>query len=318
MKSILKLVRVLYSLPTIMYGRVIILHKLRNWDHIKNFQRMKRQYSQIYERVSGTRELILTSDGYSWDSWSLGIKESFAKDIDIGFLSNKLIKFTMVFIGKESGVQDTKLRAELCKEVLGEEVAQKLMREDFVGLPRITNIKYKTSANRAHHASHLAAFTQITGQYIWESSRIIEWGGGYGSMARLIRKMRPNVTYVIIDLPELLALQYIYLGSLEGESNIHIMDKDNFRISEGKINLVNSEFLLTENISLACDLFISTWALSECPKNIQEFVEKCSYFSANKVFLAVKIDANNHINNETFMRRDVPNLEDEHQYWAKR
>ena len=43
-------------------------------------------------------------------------------------------------------------------------------------------------------------------------------------MARILRKLNPNFTYVLVDLPELGALQYIYLYSVTGEFP-HILTK---------------------------------------------------------------------------------------------
>ena len=41
---------------------------------------------------------------------------------------------------------------------------------------------------------------------------IVEFGGGYGSMCRLVRKLGFKGRYVIFDLRPILALQKYYLG----------------------------------------------------------------------------------------------------------
>ncbi len=46
---------------------------------------------------------------------------------------------------------------------------------------------------------------------------VVEWGGGYGNLAKLLRRVhggRP--TYVIIDTPLFAALQWLYLSATSG------------------------------------------------------------------------------------------------------
>jgi hypothetical protein len=130
--------------------------------------------------------------------------------------------------------------------------------------------------------------------------------------------MNPRITYIIVDLPELLSLQYVYLGSLEGTEELNIISSDDDVVEIGKINLVSSEFLLTDKFDLICDTFISTWALTECPDYIQSFVCQKSFFSAKNVFLASRIDSNNHLRNLDFIKIPVPDLQGDHEYWVSK
>jgi hypothetical protein len=161
----------------------------------------------------------------------------------------------------------------------------------------------------------------MTNQNFWDTSSIIEFGGGYGNMARIIRKMNPTVTYTLIDLPELLALQYIYLGSLESEKELNIVNIDNPDIVENKINFISSEFLVNENIKLDAESFISTWALTESPESLQKYITKLNFFDAKKLCLASHIDENNFLNNtldfNKLKKEKVPFLNSLHEYWMK-
>ena len=145
---------------------------------------------------------------------------------------------------------------------------------------------------------------------------IVEWGGGYGNMARIIRRMNPSITYIIVDLPELLSLQYVYLGSLEGADIINIITSVKDVVVAGKINLISSELLLAGQFQLNCHAFISTWALTECPEYIQQFVSDKSFFSAKDVFIASRIDENNHLRKLACNKFPVPDLQGNHEYWA--
>jgi hypothetical protein len=172
-------------------------------------------------------------------------------------------------------------------DVLGVDTAKRLLREDCIGLPNITDAKWLTSANRAHHASHLAAYLRAKGRPLWEAGCVAEWGGGYGNMARLIRRMNPRCTYIIFDLPEILALQYVYLTAVEGEEP-HLLSPTE-QIAIGKVNLVASYAALAgEVVTPMCDAFISTWALSESPASAQTAVLDRRFFGASAVLMAYR------------------------------
>ena len=117
-------------------------------------------------------------------------------------------------------------------------------------------------------------------------------------------------------MPELLSLQYVYLGSLEGADIINIITSDKDVVVAGKINLISSELLLAGQFQLNCDAFISTWALTECPEYIQQFVSDKSFFSAKDVFIASRIDENNHLRKLPCSKFPVPDLKGHHEYWA--
>lgn len=317
--NILKFIRFLYKIPSIFYGRFIILKRLNNSLDKARFNRLSSQYAEVFSRFNVTNSLDRSSSGYSWDSWSGKIRSAFENGVSIGFLNNRLITFTMVFIDRGWSSKATQIRISACKDILGNIISEKLLLEDYIGLPTISNSKFMTSANRAHHSSHLAYFYRLSGKHFWSANTIVEFGGGYGNMARIIRRMNPQATYIIIDLPELLSLQYVYLGSLEGENAINIIDSDKLSIIVGKINLISSELLIAVNFQLKCDAFISTWALTECPEYIQQYVFKNSFFSAKNVFIASCIDQNNSlkelVGDHILKNIRVPDLNGNHEYW---
>ena len=140
-------------------------------------------------------------------------------------------------------------------------------------------------------------------------------------MARIIRKMSPTITYTIIDLPELLSLQYIYLGSLESEDQLNIINRDNPNIVKNKINFISSEFLVNNNVQLESESFISTWALTESPEYLQKYVSNINFFNAKKICLASHLDDNNYLNNiidfNDIKKEKVPFLNSLDEYWVK-
>lgn len=78
------------------------------------------------------------------------------------------------------------------------------------------------------------------------SATIIEIGGGYGAMAYFIRKILPQVKYIIVDLPETLLFSSIYLSINLPEDSPVIFDGKGFQklrpenkeVEESKIILV--------------------------------------------------------------------------------
>jgi putative sugar O-methyltransferase len=300
---------------------VFTLSNLQDNDIKKRFNTIKYKYSSIYQEFQNTQDTLDTkSIGYDWGSWSGKIRETFKSSVPIDFLSNPLISMTMVF-KRISGVKETEDRIKLLETVFNEQKLKKLIVEDYIGKPTISNAKYKTSANRTHHASHLSFYKKAINENFWETNTIVEFGGGYGNMARILRKMNPNLTYIIIDLPELLSLQYIYLGSLEQEENLNIINEKNLNIVQNKINLVSSELIYSNKINIATDSFISTWALSESPDYLQEFVVKKNFFNAKRLLLASYIDDNNKLNKiinfNDIEKVKVPFLSGEHEYWLR-
>ena len=80
-----------------------------------------------------------------------------------------------------------------------------------------------------------------------EISRVVEVGGGYGGLCRVLSKVCEFDEYIMIDLPEVSALQRKYI--------------DQFPDIKDKVKCVSTnDFGQIEDV----DLFISNYALSEC------------------------------------------------------
>lgn len=299
--------------------------KLWASDQVEIFNGVSKEYSSVCTKLlRGTGGSEVESLGYDWTDWAGSIRSTFSAGVPLNFLANPVISSTMVF-ARNNGIQLTKFFISNIVSVFGEQTAVKLLKEDCIGTPNISNMDFLTSANRAHHANHLAYFSKATKKNIWESKLIVEWGGGYGNMARIIRKLNPKITYVIIDLPELLALQYIYLSSVESRECVHVVAGDGSNHLElGKINLITQQLFLELLPSTECDGFISTWAISESPKAAQEFVYTNNFFGAKNILIGSLINKNNFLSNLIgdigFIRQSLPvasGVGDGHEYWFK-
>jgi len=267
-------------------NRMTLLPKVKDPAVIGRFNEIRKDYLKLREVLSGT--LVQAGGGanpaYGWNSWSDNIRDTFREGVSMDFLATPILANTMVF-GRKRGKSQADSRIANVRKVYGDPKAAELLREDFPGGPNITDPVWLTSANRAHQAYHLALYKNKAGADLSSVATILEWGAGYGNMARLVKRLNPGVTYVIVDLPELMPLQYIYLYSILGPSALNPASGV-FGIEEGKINFVPYAAVIGKRVSLRCDSFISTWAITESPYEAQDLVMAEHCFGAEKVLLA--------------------------------
>ena len=196
------------------------------------------------------------------------------------FLSYKFIRNTMTFYDPEKLPHHI---AALKKE-FGSKTSH-IIHESPVGKPRIVSTCYHSSHTTIMHANHALEFKQRTGKDIWHARNIVEWGGGYGDLARMLKQ--PSMTYTIIDLPLFCFTQASYLSSIpELADKINMITDVNMPIREGYINLVplNPEVIRALKFDTV-DVFVSTWALSESGKAAQDLVRSCGYFGAEYILI---------------------------------
>jgi hypothetical protein len=136
------------------------------------------------------------------------------------------------------------------------------LREDSVGDPVIVSRKYQTSFPRLQHLSHIVSHFEGTGAWIGREDVVMEWGGGYGDLAKMCYQLsREKGTYVIVDVPLMITLQWLYLATVLGSSCVNVVgDGDPGAIREGKINLFPVSDAVTR---ITFESFVSTWAISE-------------------------------------------------------
>lgn len=126
--------------------------------------------------------------------------------------------------------------------------------EDDFGGPERYNGLPTTSGNLIHQAYHLLQWEKATGKRVKDLERIVEFGGGYGAMAKLIRRSGFTGEYIIFDTPEFSLLQEYYL------SNVGIDD----------VHCISSDHAWSVAWKRPADLFIALWSLSETDDATQE------------------------------------------------
>ena len=119
---------------------------------------------------------------------------------------------------------------------------------------------YETSETKINFLTHMFSFFEtVTSleRLRGECKLIVEFGGGYGGTTEILRKLFPDATLIVIDLPEMLVLQSAYLGSYAK------CFSDFEGIKPREINLITFQGFLNLPLFLPPDLFVATWSLSE-------------------------------------------------------
>jgi len=152
----------------------------------------------------------------------------------------------------------------------------KLLKENNVGNPLPFFLYNFFSGNKIRQVYLL----QLGFEYskINNIDAVIEVGGGYGSMASIMKKINNDIEYVIYDLPEVNLLQFYYLKSQNIDCEISEINK--------KINLLSEINLLKEKLNFLKNkkkkiLIIAHWSISEMPISLRKDLEflfmNCDY-----------------------------------------
>ena len=162
-------------------------------------------------------------------------------------------------------------------------------REDAVGCPPMAALPgadCATSANTVHHLHHLLRYEESTGRRIADAGVFVEWGAGYGNLAKLIHRRHGNgPTLVLLDTPVFSCLQWLYLASVLGEEAVVLHTVAGQRVEGARINVVPIGLLA--GLEVQADMFISTWALNESEPAAQDAVIARDWFAAPALLLAM-------------------------------
>lgn len=243
------------------------------------FQTLRGTFAASYAALEGCQAQHLVRP--LWRTFTASLERALLPAPSFAFLNVPTIMTTM-FITK--GGFWLRRELALLEARLPEQALRSMLHEDYVGLPLLALTRYLTSHNTVHHLYHLVRFCQATGSTLSQLATIVEWGGGYGNLAKIFRRFhggRP--TYVLIDLPLLACLQWLYLATIFGPGEVVLFLKPGESIQPGKFNIVPVCFL--DAVPRVADLFVSTWALSESSHQAVDTVAD-RWFGARHLLLA--------------------------------
>ena len=157
-----------------------------------------------------------------------------------------------------------------------------LIFENSFGSPSRMFFNYKFSSNLIHHAFHFSNFQKSTNLRIKDVDFIFEFGGGYGSLARLANQLNFSGQYIIFDLPNFSFLQKYYLQNLGHK----LLTFDELISGCNGIycsSSLDEIFSLNKYInSKDRSLFIATWSYSETPLEFRaQFLSFISLFKSH-------------------------------------
>lgn len=221
-----------------------------------------------------------------WQENTKTIETFFIQKFSFSFLRNQILKRTMfAHLPKEA----TNIQKYLLKEQYSIKNILRYIRENSVGAPILNDFEFATSGNSIHHFYHIAKFEKEVGVQFTDCTSVVELGGGYGNFAKITKRIAPDITYTIIDIPIFSFIQLVYLRTIFGKDKVRLYDA-NIGIVSGCINLV--PFHEADVVSLAekfpqqPDVFVSTWALSESNDATQKLMQELDYFKAKYLLIA--------------------------------
>jgi hypothetical protein len=233
----------------------------------------------LYNKISIPNSIYHDASTYShpvWNAFTDDIKNMISGKPNPNFLRHPSIACPMI-----RGVIDIGQLFEICflQQCISKRTKTLLSHytENNIGnLPKICH-EFNCSANALGQLYYAARVLETTRDK--DHKTIIEFGGGFGTLADIFKQILPDVTYVIIDLPELIAIQYLYLASSFDPKKIVVaLPGEPFLLQEGALHLIPSYML--NDIEITADIFISNFALSETPLSMQHIIVEKRFFDA--------------------------------------
>lgn len=219
-----------------------------------------------------------------WHSARKNLKKILSQKKPINFLNEPCISGTMV--RREYGLQQIyeETYLKFCISEKTKQILKNVSDTPFGSLPLINNY----SINTLGHIYYLARLLESSSLKNLPLHTFIEIGGGYGNLTRLIKQAIPEATIIIIDLPEMCALQWYFLNVTLPESEITLHVNEKSQIIDHAINVVPLSLL--NSLSLKTDVFISTFALSECSESFQKYIIEKKFFDASLCYITGQIN----------------------------
>ncbi len=245
------------------------------------FEALTGDFKRILQAIEGSPENEWLTDW--WRSLNVRLKNHLSSTQPaFSFLNSPVIcRYMMPPVARE----EINLRSQLA--MLREHPffnRQDSLLEDAVGEPPGLILPELSSANLVHHASDLVTFCSRANCDVRGLERVIEWGGGYGCMAKIVRRLSNGSTYCIVDSAIMCAVQWLYLATIFGRDEVRVVRRGE-GVQEGKINLIPLAFL--EEVDLRADLFLSTFALNESPfAGVDYVINRKSWFGARHLLVA--------------------------------
>ena len=229
----------------------------------------------------------------TWGEFSVSLEKDFLPTPKISFFHYKSMLKTMT--GDDCYPKYQEFIDKILK-VYQEDEMYDLLTEDLIGGVMIIKEFEPASLTSLGRIVHVyqASLCENATNGIKNISTITEWGGGFGGLARVLKKVNSNLTYNIIDIPIVCTIQWLYLSSVLGNDAVNLVASISDGIVPGKINIIPIGFVKEMRNELSCDLFVSAWALSESNIDAQKYIDHVNMFNATHGVLIHQHLSNRH------------------------
>lgn len=204
------------------------------------------------------------------------------------FASNPQISSNMIRRGWTPVQQYEVCYLKNCLSEKTQEMIKRTQDTSFLGLPRECQ-EFNCSTNTLAQLYYAAKTLELSNNNL---SSIVEFGGGYGNLARMYKEMLPEVTYFIIDLPELLAIQHFFLQSTLPGVDVQMHAQIPSEFKKGSIHLIPA--YIAEGMNIKTDLFVSAFAITESSEIMQNIVANKRFFDASICYVVGQLVGCNH------------------------
>ena len=240
----------------------------------------KEEWANMENLRESVREIDLDTDfSLEWVRNQLKIKELILNEDVRDFLNWPDIKRTMFYEGHPAEIE------ALQKSPRWIGLYADNTHEDKIGNPSRYSQYFSSSGNLIHHLYSLEQlFVNVPSFDLNKIKSVFEFGGGYGSLARLFLRLGWGGHYTIFDFQIFGLLQKYFLESTSVKKLV------------GNVSYVSD----LKNITGEFDLFVSLWALSESPFILRDQILQKALLSAKCILIAYQNSFENRDNVEYF------------------
>lgn len=245
------------------------------------WNRMQIEYQSMLNQLSQTDASFFGRLVHpDWRGKSNQVKSFLLGKVDKKFLQNSVLKSSMVRHGyaKEQVFEENYLSLSQNSQV--KEILKSFKEVDIGGTSRDCPL-YNCNTTSLGHLYYLARVLEKTP---YSLKTVVEFGAGYGPLARIAMSTMKNMTYYIIDLPEICAVQYLYLVSALGYDRVKIHHSIPSEFEKNRIHLVPVYFI--DKLELEdVDLFISNFAITESTLFTQNLISEKNFFNTKVIYI---------------------------------
>ncbi|MDR3646003.1 MAG: putative sugar O-methyltransferase [Candidatus Babeliales bacterium] len=248
-----------------------------------NWALMKTKYLEIKSKFS--KEIELYPNQF-WKDVTQRLSKLILGTPKLDFLNDYDISYTMVRsnFGPTQEFEEDYLSSYASQDTR-EKI--KLFRENHDLLPKASK-KLNCSINCLGQLFYAAKILENVNK---EPKTIVELGGGYGNLAHIFKQILPDSTYIIFDLPETLAIQYIYLSQVLPNVKIYMHDEPLNNIDQNCVHLVPINLLKESNFKT--DVFTSNFSFTDLHENTRKLVLDKKFFNSDLVYISGEIHTDN-------------------------